>query len=287
MKLRLAALATGLLLCPSLPAQAPAVPTPAPAAEPVPEFQVLSRSVTKEMAVEPAPLPGMTPVSRERTVTIERVADPHLPAPPAAPPPFDPNDPAVIARRAAFKAAHAGYRAPVMVELSATTYDFTRTRLVWRAKDRPNEPVTAWSNIPFTYVRGNGNFAIDGRKYMLLCGFWMETTAQGQRRAARMGVPYVPPVFPELPELATAGPAFVITAGDATGTPELDFLTALHAVYPAEAPRLKAAYEAREAARKEYETWLRAHPPVPHDLIIKHCNTTGQATLPATEGGAR
>ena len=270
MKLRLAALFTGLLVCQSLVAQESAAPQPAPPpAVAVPEFAVLSRTVTKEMATEAAPLAGMVPVTRERTVTVDLVADPHLPAPPPPAPPADPNDPSVIARRAAFKAAHAGYRVPVMIGFSATTYDFTRTRLVWRAKSRPNEPITAWSNIPFTYIRGHGTFVSDGRKYMLLCGFGAENSAQGQRRAARLGVPYVPPVLPDLPELATAGPTFVITTGDATGTPVLEFLTALHAVYPAEAPRLKAAYEAREMARKEHETWVRAHPPEPQDIHVR------------------
>lgn len=273
-----------LVLCPSLPAQAPAAPTPAPAAELLPEFQVLSRSVTKEMAVEPAPLPGMTPVSRERTVTIERVADPHLPAPLPPPPPANPTDPALKARLAAFRAA---YQPTRMIGLSATTYDFATTRLRWRSKARPDEPITAWSNLNFEYIRGHSDLKLAGEKYMLFLGYGVETTANLKRRAARFGVPYVPPVLPELPELATAGPAFIITEGDATGTPELEFLATLHAVYPGEEPRLKAAYEAREAARKAHEAYVRAHPPVPHDLIIKHWNTTGQATLPATEGGAQ
>ena len=250
---------------------APAVPS---------EFQVLSRTVTKEMAVEPAPLPGMTPVTKERTVTVDLVADPQLPAPPPAPA-VDPNDPAVKARLAAFRAA---YQPTRMIHFSATTYDFTLTRLIWRSRERPNEEITAWSNIPFEYIRGLGTQVIKDRKYMLFLGYGVENTVNLKRLAARRGVPYVAPTLPELPDLATSGPAFIMIAGDPTGTPELDFLTGLHEIYPAEASRLKAAYEAREAARIAHEAYLRAHPPEPEDVHVRFWQSD-RPTTAAAEGG--
>ena len=245
-----------------------------------PDFQVLSRTVTKEMAVEPAPLPGMTPVTKERTVTVDLVADPHLPAPPPPAPPADPNDPALKARLAAFRAT---YKPTRMIHFSAATYDFTLTRLSWRSRERPNEEITAWSNIPFEYISGLATHLIKGRKYMLFLGYGLENTANLKRLAARRGVPYVAPVLPELPDLATSGPAFIMIAGDPTGTPELDFLTGLHEIYPAEAARLKAAYEAREAARIAHEAYLRAHPPEPQDVHVRFWRSDRPTA--AAEGG--
>lgn len=228
------------------------------------------------MATEPAPLPGMVPVTKERTVTIEKVADPHLPEPPPVVVP-DPNDPEVIARRAAFRAAaRAAYKPAQVISLSATTYDFTLTRLVWRSKERPNEEITAWSNIPFEYIRGFGDYVIKDKKYMLFLGYGVETTLNRKRLAARLNIPYVPPLPPPLPDLAADGPAFVVVKGDATGTPELEFLTGLHEIFPTEAPRLKAAYEAREAARIAHEAYVRAHPPEPQDIHLRVWEIEGE-----------
>lgn len=115
---------------------------------------------------------------------------------------------------------------------------------------------------------------------MLYMGIGGVDNAKAAARAARMGRPYVAPQIPELPAIPEADPAFVITKGEPTAD-ELAGLTALHAIYKTEHARLKAAYEYVRVVNEQREAELRANPPKPQNLIIKHWNSTGHAALPS------
>jgi hypothetical protein len=229
----------------------------------IPDFEVLrtdTRSVLKE---EPAPLPGMIPVRKVITETVEVVADPQLPI--QKPEPEKPVRILSEEERAALRARH---RAVIPVMLSATVYDHKRTMLRWFPNGVKGGEMIAWSAVDFNVFGGMHRFSYQGREYsLMLIGIGNEDTERSRLRAQRIGRPYVPVVHPELP--LTGTPEFVVTKGDAADVMALAPIVGLHELYRREKDKLHAQYEARKKAQKEYEAWVRAHPPEPKDVLIR------------------
>jgi len=237
----------------------PSLPAPKPE---LPEYVVKREQVRKVVLEEPAPFPDMQPVRKEVTLTVRLVEDPHLPVPP--PPPLslraDPNDPAVAEFLAAMR-AQADKR--VFVFLSATVYDHQRTLLSWHANGKPDQTMTAWSNLDFNHFTGFGDYTYHDKKYSYMMIVTNESTTVRAQMARKNGGEYQPPVFPELP---TGSPAFVVTKGDQNNLAAMDVVTGLHELYKVEGTRMRAACVAREQANRERETYLRANPPQPQNV---------------------
>jgi len=248
-------------------------PNPTGADSPTDEtvnYQVLRRRVETVETEEPAPLAGMTPVRKRISITVDEVADPHLPAP-APPPEAVQPDPQALA---AFRAKMALRPKPVFIHLSATVYDGESTLLRWFPNGKQDEEMVAWSNIDFNLLAGEGRFTRNGKDYQLFFGLSNDNSTFRRLAARRLGNPYTPPAIPPLPP--DDDPAFVVIKGNAADAAAMEPITVLHDIFRADPAKFKAEYEAREAARKEHEAWLRAHPPEPQDIHLRVWEIEGE-----------
>lgn len=246
-------------------------PSP-PAPEPVrPDFVVKSTVVKEIDVVEAPPMTGLPSVTGTITLTVHAVEDPKLPDPPPPPvPAAAPDDPAVLARIAELRGK---YRWPVMVNLSATVYDHSRTLFRYQPAGKGRKQITGWSNIDFNCFCGFTNYQVKGtdgeiHEFGLVMGLGNEDTKQGAGLLAKDDMAYDAPEIPTLPDLASGGPAFVIAEGDPNDLEAKEVIRGMHELYRVEGPRMEEAYQARikaEAARRAY---LIAHPPVPKDVTM-------------------
>lgn len=86
-----------------------------------------------------------------------------------------------------------------------------------------------------------------------------------------------PPLLPTFPDLAAAGPAFVVTRGDPV-SPAGEILCDLHRLYASEgAAKMVPTFHAREWAR---EAHLLTHPEKPQDVTLRFW----KRTLPTARG---
>jgi hypothetical protein len=246
----------------------PGMPMPKP--EPM-EFEVL-RSHTKRVHVVESPeMPDVPAPEGDINVTFQLVKDPGLPDPPPLPP-LPPDDPAVLARMAEFSAK---YRETQLVFVSATVYDHSRTYL----RCYPNgggdrKEICGWSNLDFNHFCGFATYQVKGgdgetRQYGLLMGLGNENTKQRAEFLAEHDREYKVPEIPQLPDLSTSGPAFVITEGDTADKEAIELVEGMHNLYRVEGARMEEAYLARIKAHEERKAFLLANPPKPKDVTIQ------------------
>lgn len=258
---------------------------PAPEPEPI-DFHVLT-SRTKEIYVRESPeMPELPPVEGPIKVTVQKVADPGLPDPPPPLPALPPDDPAVIAQLEELRET---YRGTELAFVSASVVDGTRTLLTIYPNGQADNAVTAWSNVNFLHYCGQGGYRVtndDGttQDVSLLMGISPVNTATARRMAARAGQEYEAPEIPQLPDLATAGPAFVVVEG-AEDSPAMDVLEQVHDLYAKSGKEIEAAYIAREQARQARKEYLLANPPTPKVLTIRVWRRT--PAQGGQEGGAQ
>ena len=258
----------------------------------LPDFKIKSTVVREIDVVEAPPMSGLPPVEGTITATVHLVEDPKLPdpVPPPPPTPVDPNDPLVQARRAALLAK---YGVTKRVFVSASVYDHARTFLRWHPNGDVSKTMAAWSNVDFSYFMGFANFQVKGdgdelRKYSLMLQISNTDTAQMQARYQHLGKTYQAPVYPELPELAVNGPAFVVTEGNPSDMMAMQVIADLQTLYRVEGRRMADAYAARLQAEVERRAELLAHPPVPQDVTVNFWEREHPVGLPAEtikEGG--
>ncbi len=213
-----------------------------PAVDPA-DYRVLRRRIETVEAEAAAPLAGMTPVRRRISITVDEVADPHLPAP-APPPEAVRPDPQALA---AFRAKMALRPRPVFIHLSATVHDGENTLLRWFPNGQKDMEMIAWSNIDFNLLAGNDRFVHNGKDYHLLIGITNENSALRRRMAARLGKSHTPPDIPPLPP--DEDPGFVVIKGDAADAAALEPITVLHDIFRADPAGFKAGHEARVCRR--------------------------------------
>lgn len=258
---------------------------PAPKPEPI-DFKVLNSRTTPKRVTEAPELPGLPPVTGTINVTVQRVADPGLPDPPPPLPALPPDDPAIITR---LQELSETYRGTKMVFLSATVYDHSYTLLRIYPHGKIEGVISAWSNIDFNHFGGFSTFRVkDADGTFHDCGFMMGIgdcdTVKIRQRFAQEGSEFDEPVIPELPDLATGGPSFVVVEGAKNGE-AMDTLSQIHALYAKEGQRMKEAYETRIKAYEERKAYLLANPPVPKDVSVQFwkrekSGQTGQGTSP-------
>jgi hypothetical protein len=267
---------------------------PATPEDGLPEFEVLESRTERVLREEPAPLPDMKPVRKVVDVTVDVVKDPKIPEPQEpAPTVVDPE------KAAALRVLMAARPRPVFLNLSAVVYDHECTLLRWRVMGTQGTQGTqrkrviqgtqvpqvpqgieyeAWSNIDWELLCGHGRLTHNGVEYNLFASLFLYDTAGLQRRAVRLGTPYVPPQIPGLPPDET--PAFVVTKGDAADAAATAPITALHEYFTAHRAELVAALDARKEAQRQREAELRANPPEPEDVTVKFWQRENQVTRP-------
>ena len=161
--------------------------------------------------------------------------------------------------------------------LSATVYDHQRTLLRWWAGNAPARAFAAWSNVDFNHCAGMGGFEHAGTRYMLFLSVGNQDTARLSARMEAAGRVYVPP---QIPELSTAEPAFVVVEGDPDDTEGIQPITAIHDYYKAERFRLAAAWQQREQDRLAHAAWLKANPPPPVHRVLRHYAVQPEKNVP-------
>jgi len=246
----------------------PAEEVPEP--EPI-EFDVLvsrTKNVHVSQAAEMADLP---PVEGTIAMTIQKVANPNLPAPLLPLPPLAPDDPAVIARLQELKDS---YKGTELVFISATVYDHHRSLVRIYPNGQTDNEVVAWSNLDFNHFSGKfGMYRVrepDGsfQDVGLLMGLGNEDIAKRRNFAARRGGNYEAPDIPELPDLEGGQPAFVIVSGEAN-SPAMATLEQLHDLYRTSGATLKADYLAFQQEVETRKAYLLANPSKPADVTVK------------------
>ncbi len=247
---------------------------PAPKPEPI-EFDVL-RSHTKRVHVVESPeMPGLPAPEGTINVTVQLVKDPGLPDPPPPLPALPPDDPAVLARMEELRGE---YQETQLVFVSATVYDHSRTYLrCFPSGGGGRKEICGWSNLDFNHFSGFATYQVKGadgelREYGLLMGIGNEDTQQRAEWLAKRDGEYVAPEIPSLPELATAGPAFVISEGDTTDREAMELIEGMHSLYRTEGARMEEAYHARVKAYEKRKAYLLANPPKPKDVVIRVWN---------------
>lgn len=250
----------------------PSPPPPKP--EPI-EFEVL-RSHTKQVHVVESPeMPGLPAPEGTINVTVQLVKDPGLPDPPPPLPALPPDDPAVLARMEELREE---YQETQLVFVSATVYDHSRTYLrCYPSGGGGRKEICGWSNLNFNHFSGFATYQVKGadgelREYGLLMGIGNEDTQQRAEWLAKHDREYVAPEIPSLPELATAGPAFLISEGDTTDREAVELIEGMHSLYRTEGARMEEAYHARVKAYEERKAFLLANPPKPKDVVIRVWN---------------
>lgn len=258
--------------------------TPSPATVAKPDFQVESTQVKLLDVIEAPPMHGLPPVEGTITLTVNRVADPGIPDPPAPVPANPITDPEILARLAA---RHAEFRKTRIVFVSATVYDRKRARVTVYPNGGMDRAVTIWSNVDFNHFCGFGCFeAKDGtngdlRKYDLFLGISNEDTVMRAKRFSERGIEYVAPSIPPIPE---GEPAFVIE----TENPDPDSLKLIqdmHALYRAEGTRMAESEVKRNLEYEERKAYLLANPPKPKDVTVHFWQRTVDENTATEKGG--
>ena len=281
-------------------ATAPGDSTVAPVAPPVtpkrvlPPFKAMSTVVRRVDVVEPPPMSGLPPVTGTITQTVHLVEDPGL-ADPVVPPPLPAlpvTDPVVVARMKAMLENDVVER---MAFVSATVYDNRLTYFSCYPGGEAKNEICGWSNIDFNHFSGYASYQVKGndgtiRRYDLLMCIGNSDTVRTGERLDDSGETRTSPEFPKLPDLATGGPAFVLTEGDTTDKESVALIQGLHDLYRTEGARMAAAYKARLIAYEQRKAFLQTHPPKPEDVTVLFWERAQLArpVRPAlTEGGGR
>lgn len=252
-------------------------PSP-PAAKPtLPNFEV-ERTIVRRVRVKESPeLPGLPPVEGTINVTLQMVKDPQLPEPPPPLPPLPADDPAVRARIAEFQENH---QMAEFAFVSATVFNHSRTFLRFYPAGKAAREFAVWSNIDFNSFSGFSSYQVkdaDGAitAYSLIMGV-------GPSGRGREGIP---PIAAALPDLASGGPAYVVTEGDTSDAKEMRAIDGMHELYRVEGARMEAAYHARLAAFELRKAFLLAHPPSPKDVTIHFWKRNIAPAAPSDDEG--
>jgi hypothetical protein len=254
---------------------------PAPKPEPIP-FEV-ERGITRRVHVVESPeMPGLPAPEGTINVTVQLVKDPGLPDPPAPLPALPPDDAAVVARMGELT-EH--YSETQLIFVSAMVYDHSRTYLrCYPSGGGDKKEISAWSNLDFNHFSGFATYRVKGadgelREYGLVMGLGNEDAKQRTEQDF--------PAIPLLPDLATGGPAFVITEGDGNDREAVALIEGMHDLYQVEGARMEAAYHARIKAYEERKAYLLANPPKPKDVTVRFWKRNHPVGMSGSESAPR
>ena len=252
------------------------------------------RSISRRVDVVEAPeMPELPPVRGTITATVNFVENPNIPDPVATLPDVRVLD---AATKDHLKELAANYVRRQYVSACATVYDHKRTLIRWSffGNDRGGlngkKEFLAWSNVDFSHFTNFSSYQVaqsDGslRKYELMMFAVGYDTGGMLKRSERLGLPYTPPKIPEIPELAIAGPKYVMIGGEDSDSRALAFISGLHDLYQVEGERLEVAFQARLKAHEERKAYLLANPPVPEDVTVNFWKRIAQSEAPTEMKG--
>ena len=133
--------------------------------------------------------------------------------------------------------------------------------------------MSAWVNLDFNHLSGRSDFTYNGRRFSLLLGIGNVDTSRMTALFARHGLSYQPPEIPAIPE---AEPAVVVSGGSTPLAGSMDVIEGILNLYSTEGQQMKLAYEERLQAEAERKAWLKANPPRPQDIVIRHWRVGGK-----------
>jgi len=235
--------------------------TPAPAAgKPAIKFQVL-----KQRTIDLG----------NRSLILNRVLPPILPAPPTLAPPVVPTAAEIAAWETA-EAEQPRKRFEILF-LSTTVYDRKVTEVRWFGQQRNHKVFT---NIDFNYLAGVGGveeIETDDAIYMLMLGIANLTSneIEGFNQYVRQNG-WPKRHWKESPPAATFSKArseYVVVEDELHTPPpagDLAAFDALHIYFDANKPRLIEEHKVREAANAERQRWLEKNPPIPQDVVVHY-----------------
>jgi hypothetical protein len=233
----------------------PIVKEPEP--EPI-DFTVLRRHKERVYVEESPELPGLPAPKGKINVTVELVRQPTIADPPILPE-LEPEKPAAVV-----SVEESTKESPdtQLIFVSASVYKNTFTQFRIQASGPDAEEITGWSNIDFNHFTGFASYQIKGtdeevREYALVMGIGDINTLDPSD------------AIPRLPDLATQGPAFVLTGGDIKNRATKELVESMHILYKAEGERLAEAYRLRTKAYEERKAFLLANPPKPKDVTLR------------------
>lgn len=207
----------------------------------------------------------------DRSLHLNRVAPPDLPATPAIP--AAPSPEAVAAAKAAEALQVAGKKHETLF-LSATIFDRRVTQIRWWGETGERR---VFSNIDFNFLRGVGEVDAPEAVYNLLLRIGDEPFDEANLLARatrtedwirRFGKAVPPPeAFSQV-----RSEYFVVEAKahPAPSADEIHALDALHIYFDAHKERLVEAYVRREAENAARTRSLEQHPPIPNDIVVNY-----------------
>ena len=241
-----------------------------PKKEPI-DSRILS-SQTKRMAVtEAQEFSDLPPVTKMVNVTLQVLEEPILPEVIEPLEVLTPEDPAVVERMTELSEKYQGTQ---LIFVSATVYDQNRTLVTIYPNGKAEGSITAWSNIDFNHFSGFSTYrvkdAVDGTAYDygFIMGIDNESTEGMEQTETQTRTANKTKVSPHLPDLALAGPSFVVMEGNSKGQAK-DTLEQIHDLYRKDGARLHAAHLAREKATADRRAELIANPEQPKDIVIQ------------------
>ena len=235
---------------------------PAPKSEPL-DLKVLTSHTKRGYVTEAPEIPDLPPVEGMINVTVQRVQDPGLSAPPSPPQIATPiNEDSELMQQMGELQETGGDTFPIM--LSATVYDHSRSLLTLSPNGTTGDQITAWSNVDFNHYSAFSTFRVTEangaeREFALFMGIGNEEAVAPDGDQ---------PEIPRLPDLAVGGPSFSVIEGDPQGE-AMKILTQLHDLYRKDGRRMEAAFHASEKAYAERKAFLLANPPKPKDIVIR------------------
>jgi hypothetical protein len=249
--------------------------TPPPPDPPKPQFRIPAQDI----------LEADTHKQGGRTITVRQIRPIALPPPPA---PVETTsgkvDGEFAKRLTEYRKEHPKSG---LLFLGATVFRSKASpprTLVRYWPEGGGEEITFWSSVDFALIAGGINSFEDSaaNKHYLLMG-WSDVNIDrlSALRAAK-GLKYNAPNMPNFPQ----GKATFQVIGRPPATEELAPIQALHDIYNSQFVRLKCAYEGREKARIERESYLRANPPKPKNITLNYWRVQ-QPAINGKEGGAR
>ncbi len=143
--------------------------------------------------------------------------------------------------------------------LSCTVINREMTEVQWT---HAGQEYRIWSSIDFHFLTGQGSVESEGRVYALFMGIGDLHTDETTGKLAQ---------FRALPRPSGSGAWYYIVQQPETGADPAAFegLDALHRYYSANEASLKQKHAAALAAEAAREAYLKAHPPVKKDTVIR------------------
>ena len=222
--------------------------------EPV-DFEVLASRTQRVHVVQAPPMDGLPPVTGTANLKVEMVKAPELPEPVEPLTALPVEGEAVVAQIREFREEHRGEG---FVVVSATVYDHARTFLRIFPNGQADREVAVWSNVDFNHFVGVGSFRV--------------TEADGATRDIGLMMvlgnePAVKEGAPNMPDLAKAGPSFLVAKGNSAEA--LESTERLHQLYRNEGERMRQASLARAEELAAKKAALLADPPKPADMTVR------------------